>query len=707
MQNKSGLRRIAADRVTSLPWLPPPAGYIILIQDVAYGNRYKIARHQRLDRNLIRRGAAFPFETRVVRILEADNAAQAERDLHDELAPGAPAGEWFDLQRYPPAKPRPAPKAGMVSLRDLARNDVVAESLLQGSEIVDATSRASAPPTRAASAGRAPNRRRPRAIRWALLLMLIVIAGLLAAERSSDFRRFIDSILVASPPGAGSRRAASPTTKPDGAAPPSSTAATRITLAQPKLLLAERTETSIRINWHKMPQALRYQFGYSVNGGAYSAWKTVSRFTHKIAGLSPGDRVTFRLRALRDGVHSPLARIRARTLPAPSPTPIAPTATSTATYPPPTALAEGEIYYVKSRACARICASLNCAVADVFEIGQRIEAVGSLRGQRVNNAGKWIAFTHGEQTLFFHISHLSKAPPLRETMAEPSPTARFTRLEPTDDAWRGSLYAKTVAYLRRCARLSCEIVEVLPPGSEITVEQYVDGQRVDGSERWIQTTRESRYAYVHSSSLTSKNLEVKSTPQPTLDGGGEVYYVKARTPARTCPHSECERGQSLPPGMRVTVLKVVEGQPLAGDSRWVQFMYGGWNQYVHASALSRVKPELDPTAEPSPPATVSPAATEAPPTVASAATNTPAPTAAATLAPAVKYVVETAGDLNANVRACPSTSCAVVGNFAPGTEVDVIGQTVGETVYGTDVWLEIRLDGRSAYIHSELVAEAE
>ncbi|MCY3833805.1 MAG: SH3 domain-containing protein [Chloroflexi bacterium] len=475
MQNKSGLRRIAADRVTSLPWLPPPAGYIILIQDVAYGNRYKIARHQRLDRNLIRRGADFPFETKVVRILEADNAAEAERELHDELAPGAPAGDWFDLQRYPPAKPRPAPQLGMVSLRDLARNDGVAESLLQGSEIVDATSRASEPQRRATSDARALSRRRPRALRWALLLMLLVIAGVLAAAHSSDFRNIIDSILDPSLPGASSRRAVSPTTKPDDAGPRSAPPATRITLSQPKLLLAGRTETSIRINWHRMPQALSYQFGYSVNGGAYSAWKSVNRFTHKIAGLSPGDRVIFRLRARRDGLYSPLAQISARTLPAPSPTPISPTATATATNPPP----------------------------------------------------------------------------LSEPRSEPSPTAT-----PTD------------------------------------------------------------------------------TPAPSA------------TP--------------LPP--------------------------------TAASTATR------------PPPTATPTATE---TAILTATDTPAPTATATLAPAVKYVVETVDNLNANVRACPSTTCDIVARYAPGTEVDVVGEATGETVYGTDVWLEIRLNDGSAYIHSELVAEAE
>ena len=86
VQNRPNVRRIAPAGVSRLKRLAPPAGYVILIQDVAYGNRFKIARHQQLDRNQIKRGADFPFETRVTLILEAADAVAAERDLHDELA---------------------------------------------------------------------------------------------------------------------------------------------------------------------------------------------------------------------------------------------------------------------------------------------------------------------------------------------------------------------------------------------------------------------------------------------------------------------------------------------------------------------------------------------------------------------------------------------------------------------------------------------
>lgn len=445
MQNKPGVREIAADRVSRLPWLAPPAGYILLIKDVAYGNRYIIARHQQLDSRQIKRGARFPFETRVALILEADNAAEAERDLQDELAAGTVIGDWFDLDRFPQTPPVQLQQRKSMSLRELARNDEEAESLLRDMQLVGAGSQAHEP-----SVGRRGGGGQARLKPWALLLVLLAVAAAVASERSIDFRNLIDSVLAPSPLEATSHPTAQPTTQRAGADHSSLTPATRIRLAQPKILLAERTATTLRFNWYKMPQAKSYQYRFSINGGAHSAWRTANGFTLKLEGLSPGDHVSFQLRALRDGLYSALAQISAETLPPPTPTATV-TAASTATEAPPTAAS---------------------------------------------------------------------------TATEAPPTAAST-------------------------------------------------------------------------------------------------------------------------------------------------------------------------------------ATDPPPTAASTATDPPAPTATATVELTVKYVVETAGGVNANIRSCPSTTCDIVAKYPPSAEVDVLGRVRGETVYDTDVWLEIGFEGGQAYLHSELVAEAD
>ena len=104
-----------------------------------------------------------------------------------------------------------------------------------------------------------------------------------------------------------------------------------------------------------------------------------------------------------------------------------------------------------------------------------------------------------------------------------------------------------------------------------------------------------------------------------------------------------------------------------------------------------------PTATDTPTATVT--ATDTPTVT---PTDQPAPTATATVASAAKYVVETARNLNANIRICPRTSCDIVAKLPAGAPVEVLGSVTGETVNETNVWFEIKLEDGSAYIHSEL-----
>ena len=278
---------------------------------------------------MIRRGADFPFETRVIRIWQAENAAAAERDLHDELAPGLPIGEWFDLRQFPPEQAQPAGQGDSVSLRDLARNEKAADSLLEDMQLVGAEPQAAAPSVR-----RPAGRRRPPVMRWVALLALVVLAAAVAGERSIDIQSVINAILTPSTPGASSRAVAQPTSKPVGTALPSATPTMRIRLSQRRSSWP-RNRDNPSLQLVQMPQAENYQYRFSVNDSGFSAWQTVDRFSAKLAGLSPGDRVIFRLRAQRDGVYSRIAQVSDQTLLAPTATSIPPTAT--ATDPPPTA----------------------------------------------------------------------------------------------------------------------------------------------------------------------------------------------------------------------------------------------------------------------------------------------------------------------------------------------------------------------------------
>ena len=678
--DKPGVRQIAADRVSRLPWLAPPAGYIVLIQDVAYGNRCKIARHQQLDRYQIKRGADFPFQTRVVLILEAENAAQAERDLHDELAAEAAIGDWFDLAEFPKSPPAqtlaPAPTRPqeLVSLRDLVENDEGADSLLKEADIVAANRHVSRPRRPARPETSSARRRRPRAARWAFALGLLVLVGLIAAEGPSDIWNAIESML-----NARTQQSNTPTPAVEGRGEVffMSARAPLRTCAAPDCRAVEMLDPGFRIT------ARKFVKGQRVNGS-----------TRWIATLHQGE-----LRYIHDSVLS-------RTWPLVEPT----TTRSRSASPTPQIVGRDEVFYSKTRSRVRTCANMSCRTAAFLNAGTKITARRYVSGQQVNGSARWIAFLHEGELHYIHDSVLSRSWPPVEPTPQPSPSEKPTRIQATAVGQGEVFYLRSKANARHCARLSCEILDVLPPGTKITALRFVAGETIDGSDLWIRFSYNRQHLSIHSSWLTRTDPNERPTRiQATAVGQGEVFYVRSKANARHCARLSCEILDVLPPGTKITALRFVAGETIDGSARWIAFTHEGELHYIHDSVLARNWPPVEPTPQPSPtatftatepPPTATFTATEPPPTPTSTSTQPPAPTATVAIAP--KYVVETAGGVNANIRACPRTNCEIVANFAPGTEIVVVGRVEGETVYQTDVWLEIRLDGGSAYIHSEL-----
>lgn len=897
--DRPDVKRIALDRVSRLPWVAPPAGYIILIQDVAYGSRYKIARHQQLDRHLMRRGADFPFETRVARIWQADDAAAAELALHDEIAAGTAIGEWFDLYQFPKASSAPASQYDSVSLLDLAQHSGDAESLLQDAKIVGASGPAAttqapadSPSSRlqtpAPGIQRAARTRGPRRLRWAFVLGMFILAGFFVAERSSEFRRAMDSILDISYRPVISNRAAAPTTVDGGSGTRSALPTPAVEGLGDVFIVAKaraRVRTCANLNCQVLDvinpgtkiTALRYAKGQSVDGSdrwivfrfrgqEASIHSSVLSGIWRISEASPEPSPTAiptRVKARAEGhnevfyvaadIHArvcarwscasagllPLgARITAlrytkgqsingsdrwirfyhdgedvylhsshltRNRPGPAASPTAQALDQQDAVTP-----SGEIYYLKTRARARLCTRLDCDVADVFETGAMIVAeAGYLLGERINNNGRWIAFRHNGRDLVLHSDSLTKERPIVRETPQPTATTHRISAKPTAEGKNEVFFVRTEARARTCPRMICSEAELLSPGMRITAMRYMKGQRINGSDRWIRFINRGWFQYVHSSFLSREKPTVESSDEasatvppslaPDYDED-KLFYVKpgASADVRTCMRLTCHRAATFKSGTEITPILIVNGQSVDGNAKWVMFEMGSHRRFVHTGDLTQIKPSPEPTAEPSPQrdeyrartagqvfyvksgltaqvrncashncvevgtlsqgspveaiqivrgqttggsnewiqfyhdgwyrfvhrgdlsrlkprsvttaaATDIMAATEPPPTATDlppTATDPPPPTATATVPPAAKYLVETAGNVNANIRSCPRTSCEILAKYSPGTEVEVIGRVEGESVYETEIWLEIRLEGGSAFIHSELVAEA-
>lgn len=650
MQNRHDVRRIAADGVSRLPWLAPPAGYVVLIQDVAYGNRYKIARHQQLDQHQIRRGADFPFETRVALILEAENAVQAERDLHDELAAGTALGAWFDLDQFPkappaqPMSPSPPRPIEAVSLRDLVENDSGADSLLQEANIVGARPAPSASPARTAPSAsparqrierRSARRRRPRVARWAFAFGAIVFLGVLLAEYSVEVERAIRSIWDDRP-----QRTTSPT--------PANYNRGEVLFTTSRAHLWSCAAVSCR-SVGMLPAGSRVLTSNVVTG------QRVNGSTRWLAVRHQGETRY---------MHS---SVLARTAPAGEPTPA----------PSPTAHVEGrdEVFYTKTRSRVRSCANISCGTVEILGSGTKITARRYVTGQQVNGSARWIAFMHRGDLRYIHDSVLARDWPLVEATPEPSPTVKPTRIKATAVGQGEVFYVRSRAIARHCAQTSCEILAVLPPGTKIMALRFIQGDVINNNDLWIRFSHEGRHLSIHSGKLTrtppaaatAPTAQAPATEKPALVAGTR-YYPKIRARARDCPSQSCDIVATLPQGRPIMVHGYIAGQTVNGSDRWAVFDHEGRNLYIHLSLLTKMEPLAAGDAQRS--------------------QSTPL------------WVSE-----RATVYKCVNTRCQAVDELERGTQFIPSGEWFGQQINGSSQWFRFRHDDQTVYIHSSYVTE--
>ena len=233
------------------------------------------------------------------------------------------------------------------------------------------------------------------------------------------------------------------------------------------------------------------------------------------------------------------------------------------------------------------------------------------------------------------------------TQAE-RPTSTSTR-RPTATATRVTMtmYVTTRANVRSCARTGCQILGGLNPGDSIQSLRQVNGERVNGNNQWIRFSYQGRTAYIHSSLLSSARASASPTRRPT----STWTPTSTQTPSPTASDTDV---------------------PTVTDM-------------------------------PTPTATDAPTSTQTPtPTATDTPTSIQRPTAAR--AAGVTMYVRTRGNAGANVRACPSTTCGIVGGLSFGASIQALERVEGEAVYGNSEWVQFEHNDAVAYIHSSLVS---
>ena len=218
-----------------------------------------------------------------------------------------------------------------------------------------------------------------------------------------------------------------------------------------------------------------------------------------------------------------------------------------------------------------------------------------------------------------------------------------------------------------------------------------------------------------------------STRRPTATATRVTMtmYVTTRANVRSCARTGCQILGGLNPGDSIQSLRQVNGEKINGNNRWIRFSYQGRTAYIHSSLVSSARSAASPTRRPTstwtptvtdtptstatdtdvPTATDMPTSTQTPtPTVTDAPTSTQRPTSTASSAASMTMYVRTRGNAGANVRACPRTTCGIIGGLSPGANIQALGRVEGEAVYGNSEWVQFEHNDTVAYIHSSLVS---
>lgn len=401
MQSGRGIKRIELDHADYLPRLDPPAGYVILLADVAYG-RFKTLRSALVDRQQIESGADYPFEVAISLIFQADNAAAAELRLHDQFVAQGEIDDWFDLDEAQLAQLDAVGQPQAVTLRHLTLPAAGGESLLGAAKIV---STAQQP---AATRARRPRKQPLRRLRTLIaLLLLAAVAAYLAslALQYVEDNQILRTLMPAQTQASSSRPAtAKPTAAPVDDVNEVWYAARRVFGRNCPRINCTRVsvlEAGQRI------VAQGFVRGQSVAGNdRWIAFRHLGANLHAHSSLFTRERPTAMPTAQASATSKPT-----RT-PAPSDTP-APTATATTTATTatsaPTATADtSEALIVVTRdnlrARARSCPGTDCEILAHLYPGAELRGLERVEGEGVNGSAEWIRFRLDGQDAYIHSS---------------------------------------------------------------------------------------------------------------------------------------------------------------------------------------------------------------------------------------------------------------------------------------------------------------
>lgn len=427
------LKRAPIRSYKKLPRLRHPAGYVCLIRDMDYGNRYKLEPTNDPAAHLDDVRAALPFKTKIAYIAKTNDAEAAEHYLHRRYARRSARDEWFDLddaqlreihsltapgqhdaadwqreRTFDLEEPSPAAhsleRPPPVSLKDLISNSC---------QTAAPSRRSQAAEEKAAGWNRG----------WLYFFIGVIVLAVLAAALGA---RLAASRLSDSP--ANQTNTIRNTRSSASRSSPRPTA-TRVTLtpyyvtAPANVRACPRTSCTVRAT---LNAGVRIQSSGRVQGqriGGNDYWiqfqyngKPAYIYSGLVSSARPAASPTRRPTSTKRPPATPtLMPTAADTdIPTATDTPTS-THTPTLTAQPTAAAAAGATMYVTTRgnmsARVRACPGTACGIIGGLNPGANIQALGRVKGEAVNGNSEWIEFRHGGEAAYIHGSLVSTKRP--------------------------------------------------------------------------------------------------------------------------------------------------------------------------------------------------------------------------------------------------------------------------------------------------------
>ncbi len=563
------MQRISPDTFDRRPKLSGRAGYICVLRDVSYGNRFKFLRVSGYT-EFTKYGGEI-FEVNLALVYQSDDAAADLRRLLDEVENARP-DEWFDLddqsfdrlrnlgeQRGSRARPADADSTLFSLINSEASRRAHRSGSRSSRERESQPASQPRPRRRRSTAHRRTNRATSipvqrddnnappasgRSGRSRFIVYLIVIALLLGVLYGS---------ITSRDPLADVMNLAETAISAGGSLAQPTPTATPRRLSSPKVKIASRSETSIRFSWEKVPLAQDYQYRHSLNGGGSSYWKTTKVLSITIFGLSPGDRVQFFVRARHEsGIYSTTARISASTV-----TDRPPTATElppSATDRPPTATPL-RLSKPKVKMDSRSATSIRFSWEKV-RLAQDYQYRHSLNG---GGASYWkttsalsitvSALTPGDRVQFFVRA--------RQESGIYSTTARISASTVTDRP-------PTATDLPPSA--------TRPPPTSTATDIPPTATRPPPTS-------------------TATDIPPTATKSSTpTHVPPEIFFVETarslNANIRSCPSTSCEIVAKFAPGAEVVALGQVEGETVYESNVWLEVGFDGGSAFIHSELVA-------------------------------------------------------------------------------------------------------------------------